>query len=350
MKKLILLVIVWQILAVAWNFTALGKTRFLSKVPGGFLYSNGALFMAYGSRDSKNCGENPAGYDTLERWFGYSKTLKGVIFSREAARNWEGISQYPIRILHIDSIRKSVSLSDNLCLNNKIGSYYSWKLKDDRLYQIRGNGKRIKLLIVAIDSQIKIVSLPELPASVKVPMKEWESAAAIYGKKIAFAGPAGDIILIDTEKGSVVLLVRGDLRWSPPDWTPVKVDSPCIEWSPDGKKLAVSTEDLYMSLHLLLVDVNSRETQRIKIWGASAPLDLLPLPDRPEMITNFTWIPNSDYIACEVMPWESGSSYIFVVQSSTGKSYRLPFRVDRDMWSWIPNDDMGRHPQQKNLP
>ncbi len=310
--------------------------RLISDSRCGVVFPTGDKILLYKSGKILSLGKNPAGYNSVDSWLGYSKQLRGVLLLREDSGGWP--VQYSVILLRLDGTsisNKSISLDG---LKGKIDSSSTWKFQAERFYQIVGHGRSIELHELDLHGKLEVHSLPSLPFGSGF-AGEWHSAASIHGRKVAFASPNGDIVLIDTESKMLKHVASGEgLEEFPSESSsPNPIIWPHIDWSPDGKQIAFSVSQ--GSTMLKILDVTSMKTRELPVWrllgSSTSPVMISPFMV-PDMLTRVKWAPGGRYVLCEVFPGESGNSYLFVADVQHGTSARIPIMVERNCWGIMP--------------
>lgn len=331
------IIIVWQAWAsVIAESIFHHKSRFLSKIPGCFVFVDLNSLEMY-------CSQHhiPLGPDIVKNstsiWKGYSMPTDGILFMSDRWVEKESDIKYSLSSLLVDTAKRKAQIKRNAYLQDKLDNDV-WQLNGDKLCQIIANYGHMELVQLDMQGRFYRRALPDLPKDIKV-CKKWLAAASINGTRIVFKAPAEDIIFVDTSSQKVIRLVRGDSHWEDPDWdSPYSASMPYPVFSPDGNQVVISYGVIYVHLKLSVIDIPTKEVRDITVWRPSTPGDILSYFtfSNPMQILDMTWIPNSDYIACEVEPQWDPDSYIYVVKVTTGQSYRLPVKVSRFEWSWMP--------------
>lgn len=203
---------------------------------------------------------------------------------------------------------------------------YYWMASNSRLFQISGYQDVLRMSYIATHGNSKILFTTNIPKNI-APKTEWYSRPAIYSDRIAFSiyDRHGNyrIVLTDMKKHDTHVLTSGA--------------NPA--WSPNGQKIAFAPRDsAYDKVSIGIIDIDTKNISHLTLWKATTLREYLPF-GKPSTITRIDWIPQSKYVVCSVSIWdEKYEEQIFVVDTETGRSSKLPIWVDPDKWIVIAEE------------
>ncbi len=300
----------------------------LKRIPYQLIYSrdsDSAVFILKGGKElpiRKRRGV-PFTDGSFTTWFGYAPSLHGILIGRGMSGPKDEILR-----MRVDSKRLEI---ETVLLPAR-ADRHGWKLTGDHLYRVEGHGSKVVLLKMDLNGKTERTQLPDLPSSVKVD-EEWDSASSVFRSKVVL-----DASTSKTENGwissvdSPLILADTRLRRS------IRIGTGSgAELSPDGTRVAFVPWSSGHGVWLPILDLKSGKTRQIQVWKPRSLLDRLGIFTRPSTVMSVGWCPDGDYVAVEVMPAEMGFNYLFVVRTSTGESCRIPTKIGRCAWSWLPN-------------
>lgn len=306
-----------------------GDVEGLERRKVAILYARWRSIFVFKDGAARSLGPNPAGYDSLDHWIGYSVTGRSVLFRRFVEDH--------IRLLDVN-IRQG-----------KLGTREAWRLRlqdgdpcigavfGDQLYEIRGSYRTVQLWAFSVDGKSKLVDSWQLPGDVPV-AKKWVSLPGVGGTNVVFGTPSGCVISASTgHAGKVSVLWKGNPNWHDPGY-PLDAFVSAIALSPDGKWALCACPENKNWPVLTAFNCATGIRRDYTIWKPSSSGTYLEQAfEGPTIVMRVTPIPGNDYVACEITALESGQSDIFLVDLVTGTSRRFPIKVERQQWAVIPS-------------
>jgi hypothetical protein len=252
---------------------------------------------------------NPAGYESCDTWIGYSKTLKGIVFDRlTSSLNGDFmLMEYDYSSTQLGSAQKTGIQADGSCAD--------LLLVNDEVQHIRIKPGKVELWSRPRNQNWKM--LKSWSVTLLPPISgEYPSRPSKAKGWIAFDTEDNQIITIRESDGKVIKFVDGY--------------EPTL--SPDGKFLAYVKymKDAPFNPGILCVaQIGSGKVTEYVLWSS---FDVYSMTHLLGYIATLQWTPHTGIIACEVMPAESGTSYIYLLEPSSGKVGVMPFMVERGQW------------------
>ncbi len=281
------------------------------------LYAQEAKIHLYSAGKDSVLGTNPAGYNSLDLWMGCSRSLGGVVFHRD-------FNGY-FRLFEIDtSGRRLGKASAGIYVGKTPAEESSLDINPNdmgfdgrQLLQIRGKRHAAELWSQTAKGKWRKDGMWSLPGSAQYP-GEWYSTVSRSHGWLAFFVPTGETeskaVLLRESDGTVNELGEGSFS---------------VAISPDGRYVAFRSGDSTVRV----VPLTGGPARNFRVWSTVEGLPLVGLSILGMgIVGGVQWVPGTQVLACEAEPAESGQSFIFLVDTTTGTTTHLPLMVERGQW------------------
>lgn len=308
-----------------------------------FAYAQHSEIHLYQSGKDQVLGQNPAGYDSEDCWYGYSRQLGGIVFYRYR-KTYLSLLRIDLKNRKMQAQRFSSSYYPDL-------NPYDLSLCGSMLCQVRGYSRRVELWVSPIDGRWRKKCGWILPNNVPVPSL-WRVPVYMNGDSVVFQTPSDYVVVGSTADRHVKILSEGDAKWHDPQYNGSYANNnPVPLISPDRKYVVFRPDyDPNKGAFIGMVPLQGGHSKTLIVWkNEGAPiLDYWRASMVPADVAGFHWVPGSNTVAIQVMPAECGQSYVFLTEVSKNVSSRLPFMVERDQWCIVSDSVIG--PDSKIAP
>lgn len=298
-----------------WTIVFAAQSDSSNENDGVYAYKNGKV---------QRLLNNQPGFRSLplDNWIGYIDQLGGVVFYP--------FNEDHFRIMRIDLNVHKVSAQDIGLRCSRTCNALGYSAYSGKLWVIKGKGHQAKLYSYGIGGESKLVSMWTIPRSVRVPYKKWMSAPAIQGSNVAFASPSESVLLATIGNSSIKILKLGNPRWNDPGYDVYSAADVAVAISAKGDKVAYALPYREQKrTEFYVYNLKTSKTTAYSILdtrGEDSKIEPLSPPIK------MSWIPNSNLLACELMPGVSGMDVIALLDIKTRESTLLPMRVGRFQW------------------
>jgi hypothetical protein len=275
------------------------------------LYAKRDAIYEYRNGKSRKVFNNPAGYDSLDTWLGYSYKLKGIVFQRSVYNKL-------MIITHIDS--KSPSAENLDCVDTYRLDTYGFSLIGDLFFQIRGEYNNIELWKCSKTEKWSRSKSWIIPKKMPLP-KKWVSPPALIKDSVVFVTPSGYLVKANRKNDAIAIISDGNSAWINDEdaneeylasfWTPsISNNGEYIAWRPHP-----SPNDDNASIKIASIDGSFRKDYRA-VTGQVALI---------------YWL-DDRYLVCEETTVFSGLSRLYVVDKDKGPTGYILAGVERRQW------------------
>lgn len=312
-----------------------GVTKQLDRNGWMLIYAERNEIRVYDRGSVVVLGLNPAGYDSLDHWIGYSSKPGTVFFYRSGENHF--------RLLEIDA-RKTGLKSTNLAPAYTECNPHEYGIHDGKLWVVRGVKHKAVLWSYSRSGKWKQEAWWNLPKTIPV-ARLWSRSPAVDGSNVVFMSPSDYLLLGSNKGGAVRVLSDGDPAYVDPGFN----DDASGEIAPvimPGTDLVIYCSNLLGNpggLEFLSVDRRTGQKMTYTIPKHGQPLRSMP---PPECILTIRSVPSKDYVACEILV--SGLSAIALVDIHSGKSEYLPMLVERYQWCLVDAPSRSSQEQGKS--